>query len=93
MTKAELDVFKLGRGIPNCVLEARPLCEPFPQLLHEITLSGIKPPHHELILSYMPSKRSGKVTSYLHCCIKWVIHHGFNETHIPEDINYEHIEA
>ena len=54
MTKAELDDFKPGRGLPNCVLEARPLCEDFPQLLHQIILNGIKPPHHKVILSYMP---------------------------------------
>ena len=61
MTKAELDDFKLGRGIPNCVLEARPLCEDFPQLLHEITLSGVKSPYNELTLrlsdTSMPSRR------------------------------------
>ena len=57
VTKAELDVFKIGRGIPNCVLEARPLCEQFPQLLLDITLSGIKPPYNELTLSYMPSRK------------------------------------
>ena len=62
MTKAELDDFKTGRGIPNCVIEARPLCENFPQFLHEITLNGIKPPHHELVLSYMPSKVNKKGT-------------------------------
>ena len=60
MTKAELDDFKLGRRIPNCVIEARPLCDNFPQFLHEIILNGIKPPHHELVLSYMPSRR-GKI--------------------------------
>ena len=54
MTKAELDDFKPGRGLSNCVLEARPLCEDFPQLLHQIILNGIKPPHHKVILSYMP---------------------------------------
>ena len=57
VTKAELDVFKLGRGIPNCVLEARPLCEQFPQLLFDVTLNGIKPPYNELTLSYMPSRK------------------------------------
>ena len=62
MTKAELDDFKTGRGIPNCMIEARPLCENFPQFLHEITLNGIKPPHHELVLSYMPSKVNKKGT-------------------------------
>ena len=56
MTKAALDDFKPGRGIPNCVLKARPLCEDFPELLHEVILSGIKPPQHKVILSYMPSK-------------------------------------
>ena len=57
VTKAELNVFKIGRGIPNCVLEARPLCEQFPQLLLNIPLSGIKPPYNELTLSYMPSRK------------------------------------
>ena len=56
MTKAALDDFEPGRGLPNCVIEARPLCEDFPQLLHQIILSGIKPPHHKVILSYMPSR-------------------------------------
>ena len=28
--KTELDDFKLHRGIPNCMLLARPLCENFP---------------------------------------------------------------
>ena len=37
------------------VLEAHPLCEDFPQLLYQITLNGIKPPHHKVVLSYMPS--------------------------------------
>ena len=59
MTKAELDDFKAGRGIPACVLEARPLCENFPQLLYKITLKGIKPPHDKLVLSYMPSCNKG----------------------------------
>ena len=54
MTKAELDDFKPGRGLPGCVLEARPLCEDFPQLLHQIILNGIKSPHHKVVLSYMP---------------------------------------
>ena len=57
VSKAELGVFKIGRGIPNCVLEARPLCEHFPQLLLDVTLNGIKPPYNELTLSYIPSKR------------------------------------
>ena len=56
MTKAELNNFKPGRGLPSCVLEARPLCENFPQLLHQVILNGIKPPQHEIILSYMPSR-------------------------------------
>ena len=55
MTKAELDDFKPGRGLPSCVLEARPLCEDFPQLLHQVILNGVKPPHHKTILSYKPS--------------------------------------
>ena len=38
------------------MLEARPLCEDFPQLLYQITLNGIKPPHHKVVLSYMPSR-------------------------------------
>ena len=56
MTKAELDDFKPGRGLPSCVLEARPLSEDFPQLLHQVILNGIKSPHHKIILSYMPSR-------------------------------------
>ena len=56
MTKAELDDFKPGRGLPSCVLEVRPLCENFPQLLHRVILNGIKSPHHKVILSYMPSR-------------------------------------
>ena len=56
MTKAELDDFKPGRGLPSCVLEACPLCENFPQLLHQVILKGIKSPHHKVILSYMPSR-------------------------------------
>ena len=55
MTKAALDDFKPGRGLPSCVLEARPLCEDFPQLLHQVILNGVRPPHHKTILSYMPS--------------------------------------
>ena len=55
VTKAALDDFRPGRGLPCCVLEARPLCEDFPQLLYQIILNGIKPPHHKVILSYMPS--------------------------------------
>jgi hypothetical protein len=57
VTKAELDDFKTGRGIPNCVLEVRPLVKPIPRLLHEITLNGVKPPYNELILrlSHTPS--------------------------------------
>ena len=54
MTKKELDVFKTGLEIPTCVLEARPLRENSPQLLYKINLKGIKPPHDELVLSYMP---------------------------------------
>ena len=57
VTKAELDDFKTGRGIPNCVLEARPLCEQFPQLLLDLNLSGIKQPYNKLTLSYMPSRK------------------------------------
>ena len=62
LTKAELNDFKLGRAIPNCVLEARPLHEECDQLLHEITLTGIKSPYNELTLRLydsMPS-RQGK---------------------------------
>ena len=60
MTKTELDDYKMGKGIPNCELEARPLSKNFPELLHQITLKGIKPPHHELILSYVPPVK-GKI--------------------------------
>jgi hypothetical protein len=56
VTKAALDDFKPGRGLPSCVLEARPRCEDFPQLLYQLILNGIKPPHHKIILSYMPSR-------------------------------------
>ena len=59
MTKAELDDFKIGKGIPNCVLEARPLCEDFSELSHKITLNGIKPPHHKLTLFYIPQAMRG----------------------------------
>ena len=59
VTKAELDDFKPGRGLPNCVLKARLLCEDFPELLHQVILNGIKPPHHRVILSYMPSRGKG----------------------------------
>ena len=55
MTEIELEDFQPGRGIPKCVLEARPLCDNFPQLLHKIKMNGIRPPHDELILSYRPS--------------------------------------
>ena len=50
MTKAELDDFKTGKGIPNCVLEARALVGDSPRLLHEITVNGIKSPHNILTL-------------------------------------------
>ena len=50
MTKAELNDFKVGRAIPNCVLEACPLREDSNQLLHEITLTGIKSPYNKLTL-------------------------------------------
>ena len=66
MTKAELDDFKLGRGIPNCVLEARPIGGDCPELLHEITLNGVKPPYNEITLrlsNCMPS-RTGKFTHH-----------------------------
>ena len=66
MTKAELNDFKPGRGIPSCVLEARPLCEDFPQLVHQIILKGIKPPHHKVILSYLPPKINRGIQSLYH---------------------------
>ena len=50
VTRAELDDFKLGRAIPSCILEARPLREDCNYLLHEITLTGVKPPYNELTL-------------------------------------------
>ena len=65
MTKAELDDFQPGRAIPNCVLEARPLREDVHQLLHEITLIGVKSPYHEVTLRLydsMPPRR-GKLLS------------------------------
>jgi hypothetical protein len=61
VTKAELDDFKIGKGIPNCVLEARPLVEPIPRLLCEITLNGVKPPYNELTLRLpVTPSRKGK---------------------------------
>ena len=59
ITKAELDDFKIGLGIPNCVLEAHPLVEPIPRLLHEITMNGVKAPYNKLTLrlSIMPSRK------------------------------------
>ena len=59
VTKAELDDFKTGLRIPNCMLEAHPLVEPIPRLLHEITLNGVKPPYNELTLrlSHRPSRK------------------------------------
>ena len=59
VTKAELDDFKTGLGIPNCVLEAHPLVEPIPRLLHEITLNGVKQPYNKLTLRLpvMPSRK------------------------------------
>ena len=50
MTKKELDDFRTGKGIPNCVLEARALVEDSPRLLHQITVNGIKSPHNILTL-------------------------------------------
>jgi hypothetical protein len=64
LTKVELDDFQLGRGIPNCVLEARPICEEASvELLHKITLIGIKPPYNELTLRLYVSTppRRGKI--------------------------------
>ena len=66
VTIAELNDFKIGKGIPNCVLEARPLCDDFPELSHEITFSGIKPPHHKLTLFYIPPTIRGN--NYLLLC-------------------------
>ena len=59
MTKAELDDFKTGRGVPNCVLEAHPLVESFPRLLYELTMRGVKPPYNELTLrlSHTPLRK------------------------------------
>ena len=65
----EIDDFKPGRGIPACVLEAHPLSEDFPRLLHEVTFSGIKPPHHQLILSYMPEGSSNRQNTSTIPCI------------------------
>ena len=73
MTKTELDDFKIGRGIPNCVIEACPLCDDSPQLLHQIILNGIKPPHHKLVLSYMPSRIKGNIF-FVNGCMKQIIH-------------------
>ena len=76
VTRAEIDDFKLGKAIPSCILEARPLHKDFNQLLHQITLTGVKPPFNELTLSIydsMPSRR-GKfnhlhIANYVIC--KW----------------------
>jgi hypothetical protein len=54
--KAALDKFEPGKGIPSCVLEARPLCEDFPEFLYEITLIGIKPPGNTLTLRLYSNK-------------------------------------
>ena len=55
------------------MLEARPLKENFPKLLHLITLNGIKSPHHELVLSYMPSRIKGNIF-FVNDCMKQIIH-------------------
>jgi hypothetical protein len=61
VTEAELDDFKAGLEIPNCVLEAHPLVKPIPRLLHEITLNGVKPPYNELTLRLpLTTSRKGK---------------------------------
>ena len=58
------------------MLEARPLCENFPQLLHQITLDGIKSPHDELILSYMPP-RINQGTVWIDV---WLLHTHIHDT-------------
>ena len=55
MTKAELDNFKPGRGIPHCAVLARPQCEPVQELLCGVSLMGTKKPRDRLSLHYMPS--------------------------------------
>jgi hypothetical protein len=61
VTEAELDDFKTGLEIPNCVLEAHPLVKPIPRLLHEITMNGVKPPYNELTLRLpLTHPRKGK---------------------------------
>jgi hypothetical protein len=66
VTEAELDDFKTGLEIPNCVLEAHPLVKPIPRLLYEITLNGVKPPYNKvtLRLPYPPSRISKYQFSY-----------------------------
>ena len=41
------------------MLEAHPLVEPIPRLLHEITMNGVKAPYNKLTLrlSVMPSRK------------------------------------
>jgi hypothetical protein len=62
LTKAELNDFELGKKIPNCVLEARPLCKDIPELLLQITLIGVKFPYNEVTLRLYDSvpPRRGK---------------------------------
>ena len=74
VTKAELDDFKTGLGIPNCVLEAHPLVEPVPRLLHEITMNGVKPPYDKLTLRLpiMPSTK-GTYKINVHCVYNQVV--------------------
>ena len=64
MTKEELDDFKTGRGIPACVVEARSSRETFPELLHEITLKGIKPPQDKLVLCYRQTGNRYSLAEY-----------------------------
>ena len=67
MTKAELDDFQTGRGIPSCMLDTRSVDEAAPQLLHEITLSGVEPPHNELTLRtpQVPTQRSSATATQI----------------------------
>ena len=69
MTKAELEDFKTGKEVPNCILEARPLCEDFPQLLHQIIYS-MELNHHIMSLFCPTCLQVLKVTlGYYKFCV------------------------
>lgn len=54
VTKSEVDSYLIGKRIPHCELVVRPLCEPPTKLVHQILLSGARPPQNKFTLSYMP---------------------------------------